>query len=90
MKQKLIAAALMLASLTAYGADRAAEDVQSNLQTSNPTTNPSEQQSLSSGNAIGTPDSQPWPGMSGGSWSQLGSGWKQFGEAGKAEGIQGN
>ncbi|MBY4869910.1 MULTISPECIES: hypothetical protein [Burkholderia] len=90
MKQKLIAAALMLASLTAYGADRAAEDVQSNLQTSNPTTNPSEQQSLSSGNAIGAPDSQPWPGMSGGSWSQLGSGWKQFGEAGKAEGIQGN
>ncbi|WP_322026470.1 hypothetical protein [Burkholderia sp. BCC1977] len=90
MKQKLIAAALMLASLTAYGADRAAEDVQSNLQTSNPTTNPSPQQALSSGSAIGAPGSQPWPGMSGGSWSQLGSGWKQFGEAGKAERIQGN
>ncbi|WP_321804281.1 hypothetical protein [Burkholderia sp. BCC1993] len=90
MKQNLIAAALMLASLTAYGADRAAEDVQSNLQTSNPATNPSEQHTLSSGSAIGAPDSQAWPGMSGGSWSQLGSGWKQFGEAGKAEGIQGN
>lgn len=90
MKQNLIAAALMLASLTAYGADRAAEDVQSNLQTSNPATNPSEPHTLSSGSAIGAPDSQAWPGMSGGSWSQLGSGWKQFGEAGKAEGIQGN
>ncbi|AFQ50017.1 hypothetical protein [Burkholderia cepacia] len=90
MKQKLIAAALMLASLTAYGADRAAEDVQSNLQTSNPATNPSQQPVLSSGSAIGAPNSQPWPGVSGGSWSQLGSGWKQFGEAGKSEGIQGN
>ncbi|WP_321819797.1 MULTISPECIES: hypothetical protein [unclassified Burkholderia] len=90
MKQNLIAAALMLASLTAYCADRAAEDVQSNLQTSNPATNPSEQHTLSSGSAIGTPDSLAWPGMSGGSWSQLGSGWKQFGEAGKAEGIRGN
>jgi len=35
MKQNLIAAALMLASLTAYGADRIADDVQSNMQTSN-------------------------------------------------------
>ncbi|RQR89075.1 hypothetical protein DIE16_18085 [Burkholderia sp. Bp9090] len=90
MKQNLIAAALMLASLTAYCADRAAQDVQSNLQTSNPATNPSEQHTLSSGSAIGAPDSLAWPGMSGGSWSQLGSGWKQFGEAGKAEGIRGN
>ncbi|WP_416269281.1 hypothetical protein SD235_29875 (plasmid) [Burkholderia cepacia] len=93
MKQKLIAAALMLASLTAYGADRIANDVQSNLQTSNnpdQTTKPSEQQTLSSGNAIGGPDAQQWQGMSAGSWSQLGNGWKQFGEAGKAEGNQGN
>lgn len=61
MKQKLIAAALMLASLTAYGADRIADDVQSNLQTSNKpdqTTKPSEQQTLSSGSAIGGPDAQ--------------------------------
>ncbi|AIO35065.1 hypothetical protein NUV26_18595 [Burkholderia pseudomultivorans] len=94
MKQKLIAAALMLASLTAYGADRAADDVQSNMQTSNnpdQTTKPSQQQTLSSGSAIGAPDSlQWWQGVSDNSWSQLGSGWKQFGEAGKAEGIQGN
>ncbi|KWA06870.1 hypothetical protein [Burkholderia territorii] len=93
MKQKLIAAALMLASLTAYGTDRAADDVQSNLQTSNnpsQTTKPSEQQSLSSGNATAGPDFQQRQGIQDGSWSQLGSGWKQFGEAGKAEGIQGN
>ncbi|MBR8299253.1 hypothetical protein KDW49_00750 [Burkholderia dolosa] len=93
MKQKQIAAALMLASLTAYGADRAADDVQSNSQTSNnptQTTRPSQQQTLSSGSAIGGPVSQQWPGMPGSSWSQLGSGWKQFGEAGKTEGIQGN
>ncbi|MBR8131855.1 hypothetical protein [Burkholderia ambifaria] len=92
MKQQLIAAALMFASLTAYGADRAADDVQSNLQTSNnpdQATKPSQQQTLSSGSAIGAPGSPQWPGMSGGSWSQLGSGWKQFGEAGKSEGIQG-
>lgn len=93
MKQNLIAAALMLASLTAYGADRAADDVQSNVQTSNnpdQTTRPSQQQALSSGSAIGAPGALQWQGMSGGSWSQLGSGWKQFGEAGKSEGIQGN
>ncbi|HEF4779618.1 TPA: hypothetical protein SAP37_003484 [Burkholderia multivorans] len=93
MKHKLIAAALMLASLTAYGADRAAEDVQSNMQTSNDlaqTTKPSEQQTLSAGGAIGGPTSQQWQGMADGSWPQLGSGWKQFGEAGKAEIIQGN
>ncbi|MCA8320024.1 hypothetical protein [Burkholderia cepacia] len=93
MKQNLIAAALMLASLTAYGADRAAEGVQSNMQTSNnpdQTTKPSEQQVLSSGSAIGEPDAQQRQGMSVGSWSQLGSGWRQFGEAGKAEGIQGH
>lgn len=93
MKQKLIASALMLASLTAYGADRIADDVQSNLQTSNKpdqTTKPSEQQTLSSGSAIGGSDAQQWQGMSAGSWSQLGNGWKQFGEAGKAEGNQGN
>ncbi|QTO50481.1 hypothetical protein [Burkholderia latens] len=90
MKQKLIAAALMLASLTAHGTDRVADDVQSNLQTSNPTTNPSQQTVLSSGSVIGASDVRPWPGMSGESWSQLGSGWKQFGEAGKSEGIQGN
>ncbi|WP_060339516.1 hypothetical protein [Burkholderia territorii] len=93
MKQKLIAAALMLASLTAYGADRAADDVQSNVQTSNnpdQTTKPSQQHALSSGSAIGASAAPQWPGMSGGSWSQLGSGWKQFGEAGKTEGIQGN
>ncbi|CAB3755292.1 hypothetical protein GQ57_12650 [Burkholderia sp. MSh2] len=93
MKQKLIAAALMLASLTAYGVDRIADDVQSNLQTSNSpdqTTKPSEQQTLSSGSAIGEPNAQQWQGMSAASWSQLGNGWKQFGEARKAEGIQGN
>ncbi|HDR9240195.1 TPA: hypothetical protein QDB43_003941 [Burkholderia vietnamiensis] len=84
MKQNLIAAALMLASLTAYGADRAAEDVQSNMQTSNKpsqTNKPSEQQALSSGSAIGGPGSQQQQGMPDGPWSQLGSGWKQFGEA---------
>ncbi|MGS0893940.1 hypothetical protein ACVBGC_15585 [Burkholderia stagnalis] len=89
MKQKLIAAALMLASLTAYGAD----DVQSNLQTSNnpdQTTKPSEQQTLSSGSAIGGPDAQQSQGMPAGSWTQLGNGWKQFGEATKADVIQGN
>lgn len=93
MKQNLIAAALMLASLTAYGADRVADDVQSNMQTSNipaQTTKPSEQQSLSSGNAVGGPNAQQGQGMSAASWSQLGNGWRQFGEAGKAEGIQGN
>ncbi|MBR8410613.1 hypothetical protein [Burkholderia cenocepacia] len=93
MKQNLIAAALMFASLTAYGADRAADGGQSTMQTSNKpdqTTKPSEQQTLSSGSAIGGPDTQQWRGMSAGSWSQLGSGWKQFGEAGKTEGIQGN
>ncbi len=45
MKQNLIAAALMLASLTAYGADRAADGGQSTMQTSNnpdQTTKPSE------------------------------------------------
>ncbi|OXI26844.1 hypothetical protein [Burkholderia sp. AU16482] len=93
MKQNLIAAALMLASLTAYGADRAADDVQSNLQTSNnpaQTTKPSEQQSLSSGNAIAGPESRQQQGIANGPWSQLGNGWKQFGEAGKTEAIQGN
>ncbi|KWH62141.1 hypothetical protein LGM42_00075 [Burkholderia sp. AU39826] len=93
MKQNLIAAALMLASLTAYGADRAADGGQSTMQTSNnrdQTTKPSEQQTLSSGSAIGGPDTRPWQGMSAGSWSQLGSGWKQFGEAAKSEVIQGN
>ncbi|ENH6342174.1 hypothetical protein [Burkholderia vietnamiensis] len=93
MKQNLIAAALMLASLTAYGADRAADGVQSNLQTSNnpvQTTKPSEQQSLSSGNAIAGPESLHPQAIPAGSWSQLGSGWKQFGEASKTEAIQGN
>ncbi|MCA8243978.1 hypothetical protein [Burkholderia sp. AU32262] len=93
MKQNLIAAALMLASLTAYGADRAADGGQSTMQTSNnrdQTTKPSEQQTLSSGSAIGGPDTRQWQGMSAGSWSQLGSGWKQFGEAEKSEVIQGN
>jgi hypothetical protein len=93
MKQKLIAAALMLASLTAYGVDRVADDMQSNLQTSNnpdQTTKPSEQQTLSSGSSVGEPDAQQWQGVSASSWSQLGNGWKQFGEAGKAEGNQGN
>ncbi|AZQ55878.1 hypothetical protein [Burkholderia cenocepacia] len=93
MKQNLIAAALMFASLTAYGADRAADGGQSTMQTSNnpdQTTRPSEQHTLSSGSAIGGPDTQQWQGMSAGSWSQLGSGWKQFGEAAKTEGIQGN
>ncbi|UXU91558.1 hypothetical protein [Burkholderia sp. S-53] len=93
MKRKLIAAALMLASLTAYGDDRAADGVQSNMQTSNSpdqTIKPSEQQTLSSGSAIVGPDTQQWQGMSAGSWSQLGSGWKQFGEAAKTEVIQGN
>ncbi|MBR8346344.1 hypothetical protein [Burkholderia ambifaria] len=93
MKQKLIAAALMLASLTAFGADRAADDVQSNLQTSSApsqTTKPSEQQSLSSSSAIDAPDSQQKQGMPDGQWSQLGNGWKQFGEAAKTEVIQGN
>ncbi|RQS33596.1 hypothetical protein DIE03_09570 [Burkholderia sp. Bp8992] len=91
MKQNLIAAALMLASLTAYGADRAADGGQSNMQTSNnpsQTTKPSEQQSLSSGIAIGASDAQQ-QGMSDGPWSQLGSGWKQFGEAARTEVIQG-
>ncbi|NTZ06033.1 hypothetical protein [Burkholderia metallica] len=93
MKQNLIAAALMLASLTAYGADRAADGGQSNMQTSNnpsQTTKPSEQQTLSSGSAIGGPDARQQRGMSDGPWSQLGNGWKQFGEAAKAEVIQGN
>ncbi|KWZ29694.1 hypothetical protein [Burkholderia anthina] len=93
MKQNLIAAALMLASLTAYGADRAADGGQSTMQTSSnrdQTTKPSEQQTLSSGSAIGGPDTRQWQGMSAGSWSQLGSGWKQFGEAAKSEVIQGN
>ncbi|MDN7427042.1 hypothetical protein [Burkholderia sp. AU45388] len=91
MKQNLIAAALMLASLTAYGADRAADGGQSTMQTSNnpaQTTKPSEQQSLSSGSAIGAPGTQQ-QGMPDGPWSQLGSGWKQFGEAAKTEVIQG-
>ncbi|MET1535480.1 MULTISPECIES: hypothetical protein [Burkholderia cepacia complex] len=92
MKQILIAAALMLASLTAFGADRAADDVQSKMQTSSApsqTTKPSEQQSLSSGSAIGAPSSQQKQGVMDGPWSQLGSGWKQFGEAAQTEVIQG-
>ncbi|ABO58265.1 hypothetical protein QZM46_22065 [Burkholderia vietnamiensis] len=91
MKQNLIAAVVMLTSLTAYAADRATDDVQSNVQTSSnteQTTKPSPQHTLSPGNAAGAPAAPPSQGMPGGSWSQLGSGWKQFGETGKAAGTQ--
>jgi hypothetical protein len=86
MKLKLIAVALALASLSAHGADRAlAGDSQSSLQTSNDhasATTPERSRLSSSDTAEGTNAPQQ-EGLWVDSWTQLGNGWKQFGQAGK-------
>jgi hypothetical protein len=91
MKQKLIAAALALAYAAGCSANQLADDVQSTLQTSNDptqTTRSSDRTKQSPNNVPGGAVGQqsPWAY----SWPQLGEGWKQFGDAGKAEENKGN
>ncbi|WP_082759387.1 hypothetical protein [Burkholderia sp. MSMB617WGS] len=87
MKQTLIAVALALAATSAYCVDRnMGGDAQSSLQTPNDQTQttisreqPTPSQNKPAEQAGVHRDSGYWVD----SWSELGNGWKQFGEAKK-------
>ncbi|AGK51594.1 MULTISPECIES: hypothetical protein [Burkholderia] len=87
MKQTLIAVALALAATSAYCVDRnSVGDAQSSMQTPNDHTQTAispKQATPSKGNPAEEAGAQQGPGHWVDSWSELGNGWKQFGEAKK-------